>query len=82
MNNSKLILDTEICKIYLKSTGHHTYIRSRDGLWVEMCQYPTDLKGLVNALDLAVNACSGKFYPAHGTCDFEDFGPRQLTHKK
>lgn len=67
----KVILDTAICKIFQKSTGYHTYIKAQDGSWVEMAAYPGELKGLVNALDLAVNACSGKFYPAKGTAHLD-----------
>ena len=68
---TKLILDTEICRIIQKQTGYHTYIRAKDGSWVEMVEYQNDLKGLVNALDLALNACSGKFYPAKGTAHLD-----------
>ena len=63
---TKIILDTPICKIF-QTHGYQVYIRAKDGLWVEMAIFPDDLTGLVNALDLSVNACSGKFFPAKGT---------------
>jgi len=60
---TKLILDTDIVKIEQSQEGYHTLIKMQDGGWLEHATFPNELKGLVNALDLATNACAGKFYP-------------------
>lgn len=36
----------------------------QDGNWLEHTPFPPDLKGVINALDLAMNVMSGKFWPA------------------
>ncbi len=60
---TKLILNTELVKIEQSQNGYHTLIKMQDGGWLEHATFPNELKGLVNALDLATNACAGKFYP-------------------
>lgn len=59
----KKVLDTDIVKINQSQEGFHTFIKMQDGGWIEMAAFENDLKGLVNALDLATNAAAGKFYP-------------------
>lgn len=60
---TKQILNTEIVQIQQEQDGYHTYVAMQEGGWLEMATFPNDLKGLVNALDLATNCASGKFYP-------------------
>lgn len=60
---TKKILTTEIVRIELSSEGYHTFVAMQDGGWLEMATFTPDLKGLVNALDLATNCAAGKFYP-------------------
>lgn len=60
---TKQILDTEIVKIQQEQDGYHTYVAMQEGGWLEMATFSNDLKGLVNALDLATNCAAGKFYP-------------------
>lgn len=60
---TKLILNTEIVKIELSSEGYHTLVKMQDGGWLEHAAFSPDLKGLVNALDLATNCAAGKFFP-------------------
>jgi len=59
----KTILNTEIVKIKQSVGGYCTFIKMQDGGWLEHATFSNDLKGLVNALDLATNCCAGKFYP-------------------
>lgn len=58
----KLILDTEICKVYLSKEGHRLFVLAESKQWIEMKEMPGDLKGLVNSLDLAISIVSGKFW--------------------
>lgn len=60
----KLILDTEICQIIKcqKLGEHRVFVMAENKSWYELKEFPADLKGLVNALDLAMNVVSGKFW--------------------
>jgi len=60
---SKSILNTEIVRIIQDQDGYRPFVKMQDGGWLEMATYSNDLKGLVNALDLATNCAAGKFYP-------------------
>jgi hypothetical protein len=60
---AKKILDTDIVRIVLTDEGYNVFIKMQNGSWLEHAPFEGDLKGLVNALDLAVNCCAGKFYP-------------------
>lgn len=66
---AKTILNTEIVKIVQTDEGFHTYIKMQEGGWLEHATFPPELKGLVNALDLATNCAAGKFYPKRITTD-------------
>ena len=60
---NKLILNTEFCKIEETDKELNVFIAMKDGGWLEHTPYPNDMKGLVAALDLAINCVSGKFFP-------------------
>ncbi len=60
---TKKILTTEIVRIELSGEGYQTFVAMQDGGWLEMATYSPNLQGLVNALDLATNCASGKFFP-------------------
>jgi len=62
MKNAKLILDTDVCRIYLKGGEHKVLIAMSDGGWLEHQPFPGDLKGLIAALDLSMNVIAGKFW--------------------
>lgn len=58
----KLILNTDICKIFKDNGGHRMEVLTESGAWVELKELPGDLKGLVEALDISMNVLSGKFW--------------------
>lgn len=58
----KLILDTELCKIYFTGKEYEVFILSERAGWIEHHPFEGDLKGLINALDLSMNVLSGKFW--------------------
>jgi hypothetical protein len=60
---TKNILNTEIVKIEQDQNGYRTFVAMQNGGWLEMATFPNELKGLVNALDLATNCAAGKFFP-------------------
>jgi len=62
-SQNRVILNTEIVKIFQTNDGYHTQVAMQEGGWLEMATFPNDLKGLVAALDLATNCAAGKFYP-------------------
>lgn len=62
MKNAKLILDTNICKIWHTGSEYRVMIAMSEGGWLEHQPFPGELKGLISALDLSMNVLSGKFW--------------------
>lgn len=64
----KSILNHDLITIQLveKSKGsqieHQVLIKTESGAWLEHHPFTGDLKGLINAMDLAINVMSGKFW--------------------
>jgi len=81
-----LVLNHPLCRIILDQNKgglgeHQVLIRMKNGEWLEHEPFPGDLKGCVNALDLAMNVISGKFYP-RGLANKEPMNVPQLVAGK
>lgn len=63
MKKKKLVLDTDNVKVYLEGAGHVVYIKMGDGKWMVNRPHSGDLKGLVAALTLGIDALAGKIWP-------------------
>lgn len=63
LSEGKLILDTELVKIFFTGSEHRVFIAISQGGVLEHEPFPGDLRGLVAALDLARECCAGKFFP-------------------
>lgn len=59
----KQILNYDNCKINLTESQVQVLIKMQDGQWLEHAPFPPDLKGIISAMDLAINVMSGKFWP-------------------
>lgn len=62
MQKQKIVVDTEIIKVFLTEEGYIAHIRAQDGSVLEHQPFPGNVQGLVNALDLATQVCAGKFF--------------------
>lgn len=59
----KTILDTPIVKIVQNGSEYQVIIAMSKGGFVEHEPFPSNLEGLVSAMQLATECLAGKFYP-------------------
>lgn len=71
---TNLILNTEFCKIEDNGKELVVLIAMKDGGWLEHVPFPNDMKGMVGALDLAINCVSGKFFPRREKKEAQSLG--------
>lgn len=60
----KTILNHEIVKILDDGKNYRVLITMAKGGVLEHSPFPRELRGLIAAMDLAMNCMSGKFFPA------------------
>ena len=60
MSQNKLVLNHDMCRIYLDQNEYKLFIKMFDGKWALQKPYPGDQRGLIGAMVLATDVLAGK----------------------